>query len=404
MKQRPRSGSHVAASDPAHRDWWQDLAAEPFGWSIPDSFNIADACVDQHDPDALALIVDRGDEWDTYTFGKAAALTRRFATVLQEFGLAVGDRVAVMVPHNVEVLTAHLGAFRASMITLPLSVKFGADAVLHRLADSAARWWSTSTATGGSAPISVRYPICGPCWSSANSPTARSPTRRRVALTNTGTGNGVHRYRAHHTGHPGHHHLYLGHHGAARRAPCAAIRHCRRICPVSAPHSTAHRRPVMCSGRPADWAWIGGLFDVLFPALALGCPVVATADKFTPDRALQVMGRHRVAVSFIPPTALKQMRSVGVTRAAADDVRRRTLATGGESLGKTLQGRVIFGVAINEFYGQTEMNMTIGTSRSEWTSPTGSMGRPFPGFTVSLLDSDGAPVNPGAVGEICIAA
>jgi acetyl-CoA synthetase len=157
---------------------------------------------------------------------------------------------------------------------------------------------------------------------------------------------------------------------------------------------------------PADWAWIGGLFDVLFPALAMGCPVVATPDKFTPVSALEVMRRHKITASFIPPTALKQMRSSGVDRIAADGVHLRALATGGESLGDALQMWVneTFGVAINEFYGQTEMNMVLGTDRASWQAEPGSMGRAFPGFTISLLDPDGHEVEIGQVGEICVAA
>ena len=34
-----------------------------------------------------------------------------------------------------------------------------------------------------------------------------------------------------------------------------------------------------CLWTPADWAWIGGLFDILMPGLALGVPVVAAKMK-----------------------------------------------------------------------------------------------------------------------------
>jgi acetyl-CoA synthetase len=41
---------------------------------------------------------------------------------------------------------------------------------------------------------------------------------------------------------------------------------------------------------PADWAWIGGLLDVLMPALYLGVPVVACRfKKFTPEAAFQLL-------------------------------------------------------------------------------------------------------------------
>jgi acetyl-CoA synthetase len=134
--------------------------------------------------------------------------------------------------------------------------------------------------------------------------------------------------------------------------------------------------------------------------------VVATADKFSGRRALEVMRRHKVTASFIPPTALKQMRSSDVDATTAAEVSLRTLATGGEALGDALRAWVsdTFGVAVNEFYGQTEMNMTIGTALSARPSPGGSMGRPFPGFTIGVLDEEGHEVAPLTVGEICVRA
>ena len=54
---------------------------------------------------------------------------------------------------------------------------------------------------------------------------------------------------------------------------------------------------------PADWAWIGGLFDVLMPALALGVPVVAARlAKFTPDAAKEIIETLGVKNVFFPPT------------------------------------------------------------------------------------------------------
>ena len=44
---------------------------------------------------------------------------------------------------------------------------------------------------------------------------------------------------------------------------------------------------------PADWAWTGGLLDVLLPALHYGIPVVARpSQKFDPEAALRLMARH----------------------------------------------------------------------------------------------------------------
>ena len=61
---------------------------------------------------------------------------------------------------------------------------------------------------------------------------------------------------------------------------------------------------------PADWAWAGGLLNVLLPGLHYGVPVVAARfDKFDPEEAFALMARLEVRNAFIPPTALRMLRS-----------------------------------------------------------------------------------------------
>src|SRR5690606_36912052 len=55
---------------------------------------------------------------------------------------------------------------------------------------------------------------------------------------------------------------------------------------------------------PADWAWVGGLFDVLLPAWHHGIAVVAHRfKKFTPESAFQLLQDYGVRNTFLPPTA-----------------------------------------------------------------------------------------------------
>lgn len=79
----------------------------------------------------------------------------------------------------------------------------------------------------------------------------------------------------------------------------------------------------------------------------------------------------------------------------------RAITSGGESLGNALQqwAHQTFGVSINEFYGQTEMNLTVGTVRPKWSPQPGLMGRPFPCFTLALLDPASQPVDTGQIEE-----
>ena len=69
---------------------------------------------------------------------------------------------------------------------------------------------------------------------------------------------------------------------------------------------------------PADWAWAGGLLNVLLPGLHYGVPVVATKfEKFDPEEAFALMAKMEVRNTFIPPTALRMLRSAPQPKAAA---------------------------------------------------------------------------------------
>jgi acetyl-CoA synthetase len=62
---------------------------------------------------------------------------------------------------------------------------------------------------------------------------------------------------------------------------------------------------------PADWAWIGGLLDVVLPSLHHGVPVVAhRMKKFDPEESFAIIAKHKIRNMFMPPTALKLMRQV----------------------------------------------------------------------------------------------
>jgi acetyl-CoA synthetase len=151
---------------------------------------------------------------------------------------------------------------------------------------------------------------------------------------------------------------------------------------------------------PADWAWIGGLFDVVMPAWHHGVAVVAHRPrKFDPAEAIRLMADHGVRNVFMPPTALKLLRASGARDAR---VRLRSLASGGESLGEDLieWGRSAFGLTINEFYGQTECNLVVGNGAALPPVRPGWTGTAIPGHTVGIVDESGRELPPGEMGSI----
>lgn len=153
---------------------------------------------------------------------------------------------------------------------------------------------------------------------------------------------------------------------------------------------------------PADWAWIGGLFDAVMPAWHHGRPVVGTdRHGFDPHWAGQLMVTHGVRNAFLPPTALRMLRASDIR---GDGLRLRSVMSGGEPLGQEILawGSGALGVTINEIYGQTEANIVVGNCQVLWPVKPGSMGRPYPGHAVAVVDDDGAAVAPGEVGQIAV--
>jgi len=155
---------------------------------------------------------------------------------------------------------------------------------------------------------------------------------------------------------------------------------------------------------PADWAWAGGLLNVLLPALMLGVPVVSSpGQKFDPHMAYRIMAEMDVRNAFIPPTALRLMKSVEEPRKAYR-LNLRTIGTAGESLGRETWewAHRTLGVTVNEFYGQTECNIVIGSIGRLGVSRPGPIGKAVPGHVVAIIDADGQELPPGITGQIAV--
>jgi acetyl-CoA synthetase len=67
-------------------------------------------------------------------------------------------------------------------------------------------------------------------------------------------------------------------------------------------------------------------------------------------------------------------------------------------------GREVMGLTINEFYGQTEVNLVVGSCSEVMEIRPGSMGKPIPGHTVEVVDESGEPVQEGTAGEVAVKA
>src|SRR6185369_2558238 len=121
-----------------------------FRWRIPQRYNIgADVC-DRHAaerPDAVALIFENEDGTvERLSFRDLRARTNRLANALAAHGLKPGDRFGVLLQQCPEAAVAHIAAYKAGLIAVPLFVLFGEDALEYRLGNAGARAVITDSA------------------------------------------------------------------------------------------------------------------------------------------------------------------------------------------------------------------------------------------------------------------
>ena len=155
---------------------------------------------------------------------------------------------------------------------------------------------------------------------------------------------------------------------------------------------------------PADWAWTGGLMDALLPAWMFGIPILGYRGRFDPEKAYYLLEKYGVRNSFLFPTALKLMMKAVPSPRAKFDLGLRSVMSAGESVGVTVfeWAREELGVTINEMFGQTEINYVVGNCQSAWPAKPGSIGRPYPGHRVAVIDEQGKELAPGELGEVAV--
>lgn len=384
-----------------HADHYDELY-DRFRWHVPENFNIADVCCARwaKDTQRIAIYCDDAEHGDSVmTYAQLQEDANRLSHVLRELGVKRGTRVAIVLPQRPEVAVCHIACHQLGAIAMPMSVLFGPEALAYRLQDSAAL--IAITDASGLANLQTIKTACpelhhliaidcpaseGLNWEDAMqsastifTPVSTQSTDPAILIYTSGT-----------TGAP----------KGALMPQSALLGNLTGF--VASQNWFPLQDDVFWS--PADWAWTGGLLDALLPTLYFGMPIVASRQRFSAEHAYTLMEKYRVTNSFLFPTALKMMMKAVPAPRQHYQLHLRAIMSAGEAVGDTVYNwtEQALGVTVNEMFGQTEINYIVGNSAEKWPAKAGSMGKPYPGHQVAVIDAEGNKVKPGEIGEVAV--
>ncbi|MDD2392840.1 MAG: AMP-binding protein, partial [Eubacteriales bacterium] len=124
-------------------------------------------------------------------------------------------------------------------------------------------------------------------------------------------------------------------------------------------------------------------------------------DRFVPDSLLRRISQYGVTTFCAPPTIYRFLIKEDLSKYDLSSLQHCTIA--GEALNPEVYDQFLkaTGLELKEGFGQTETTLSAATFYWMKTKP-GSMGPASAAYDVLLLDEDGTPTEPGAVGEITI--
>lgn len=347
----------------------------------------------RRDPERLAIVDPAGRQ---VSFGELHAASNRIAHGLRDMGLEPGDAVALVLPNCVEFLEIHLAAMQMGFYCTPINHYLAAPEIAHVLSDCEAKALFVheqfADATLGALRASG-YPT-GQSIAVGSIEGLRSFSRFQAGKLDTppsGRVAGISMmYTSGTTGKP-----------KGVRSPL----------PEGGPEGRIATRAQM--GEFIGWQLGDAVYllngplhhsaPISFTTLALhfGHTVVMT-DQWDAELVLRLIDRHRVTNTQMVPIHFHRLVRL------SEDVRKqydvssvRSILHSAASCPVPVKRAMIdwFGPVVFEYYGGTEGGVTQCSSE-EWLLKPGTVGRPWPGVEIRILDDEMISLPAGEIGAV----
>ncbi len=346
------------------------------------------------EPERVALVDPDGR---SIGYGDLAAKANAYARGLQALGLEAGDVIVVLQPNGDELVAAYFAAIQSGLYIVVVNWHLVGPEVAYILSDSGAKAFlaherfadvAIAAADEAGIPELGRFAV------------GDVPGFRRIEELGSGEGDGRPERRT--AGSPM---LYTS--GTTGR-PKGVRRPLSGADPDSVPGASTwffgifglapHDDHVHLCGSPL---YHTAVLNFVAISLQLGHTAVLM-DRWDAEDTLRLIERHRVTHSHLVPTQFRRLLGLPEdVRAAYDLGSLRVMIHGAAPCPLEVKRRMLdwWGPVVTEYYAATEGGGTA-ISGEEWLKKPGSVGLPWPGSTIKILDDEGAELPAGETGTV----
>ena len=394
------STSSGQALSPNMQDY--EAARREFRLDVPELYNFGFDVMDNwaydHTKLALVSVHPAGDTADKHTFYDLKVLSNKFANMLLGLGLEKGERAFIMAPRIPEWYVANLGMMKLGVVPMPATVLCTPHDIEYRV--------NRAEASVAIVDAENAYKV--------DEIIASCPTLKHVILID-----GERRGWTSWTVERENQSSALGTVEPTRSDDPLVIYFTsgtvgppKMVLHTQASYAIAHvgtarfwhdLKPTDLHWAISDTGWAKTAYGKLFGQWIQGAAIMQhnAVGRFDADLTLRILGRYGVTSFCAPPTAYRMLVLEDLKKYDLGSLRHCTGA--GEPLNPEVMKLWEAGTGLNIYdgYGQTETTLLVGNYRCMDIKP-GSMGKPTPGFEVSIVDEDGDELPPGEEGQIAV--
>jgi acetyl-CoA synthetase len=392
------------------KDFKWGVSEAELGYNNGDIINIGEYCSDRicrmGNADKLALIWEgHSGEIKKYTFDDMRVLTNTIANYLKGLGVNAGDRVCLFMDKIPELYFGFLGILKMGGIAQPLFSAFGAESLLTRLENA-----ETTAIVTQKKHIGKVRKLIGDLPHLKHiivvDDDGKKPLREREVAFHMGEEPRVENFEVFPSNAetPSVLHYTSGTTGQPKGAQHVHYSLISQYITAKYVLDLKDDDIYWCT---ADPGWVTGTSYGIIGPWANGVTQCVLDAGFKSDSWYKFIQDHKITVWYSAPTAIRSLMKDGKEVADKYDMSSlRHLCSVGEPLNAeaVLWSTEAYGLTFHDTFWQTETGAMMITNYPGMKIKPGSMGKPFPGITATVVDlKTHEPIEkPGTVGLIAI--